>query len=249
MVNSSVNFSFQLHSNLDVSGEYVRCSSTDEVIVCLHGFGVKRDARGIFTDITAMLSNSASVVLCDLSRNTNGGVEVYPLTVQIEVAEAVIEYALETFNTRQVTVIAHSFGCIVTAYLPNIQMLKRAILLAPPISNPKEALLAHFTSRDGAIDSSKPVVFSRRDGTTTTLQTAFWGALDGVDPLSGYKALAAATELSVVVAAEDELIDLKESEQMKTVGVKQYSELSSDHNFNGEGRVFLTEIIEEIIAV
>ena len=98
-------------------------------IVYSHGFGVRQDARGMFTELAAALPHTAPL---QFDYNIIGAdqrtLTVQPIDKQVAILQAQLA-AIPAGNT--VDLIAHSQGCIITALaLP--EGVRRIILLAPP---------------------------------------------------------------------------------------------------------------------
>ena len=106
-------FKITTPSGIFVSGEYEGNPGSGEVIVFVHGFGVKRDSRGMFTDISMVLNNKFLIVRYDsflTEENDEIQRKVLEYSKQAEMLTGVLEYIGREFRPAHVYIIAHSMG-------------------------------------------------------------------------------------------------------------------------------------------
>ena len=88
------------------------------IVIYSHGFGVRKDDRGLFTDIAAALPG-ATHRMFDYNRRdeTTGNLTVAPLAEQVGMLRNQIEKARADTPGAIIDLICHSQGCIVAALL------------------------------------------------------------------------------------------------------------------------------------
>ena len=116
-------------------------------ILFVHGFGVLKDARGMFADIVTSLSDTNFVpVLFDLNDlDEEGNLVVSDFSEQVRrLKEVWVKESLDA----DLFIVAHSQGCIITA-LANLSNVTKTIFLAPPTENEGEEIIEYFKSKPG----------------------------------------------------------------------------------------------------
>lgn len=212
-----------------------------------HGFGVRQDARGMFTDIVAGLAG-VECVLFDYNTFDDNirTVMVPPLSDQAKMLESKVQNIHEEYPEALIDVIGHSQGAVVMG-LAQLETLhvRKALLLAPPASMGFERILDRFRSRPGTvIDLNGMTRLARRDGSFTLLSARYFEERVGMEPLKLYDRLSGYTETVVIRAAQDEVLgstDFSSLKQVRTVV------LEADHDFTGEARERLIEVIQKEI--
>lgn len=215
-------------------------------IIFIHGFGVKKDARGMFTDIANALPEFDGV-LTDLNIvDENGNTHLNPLGTQAQIIREVFER--ETNNdseSEEIYVIAHSQGCVVAALadLPNI---KKVFLLAPPTNNDLDRTINNFKKRPGTeINLEGRSTLIRADGSKTFVPKEYWEERGKINYLEEYKKFSEKNNLVIIVASEDEVVDNSSKEELRKLGI--LDEVTTNHNFEGYGRILLIEKIRYYI--
>ncbi len=113
-------------------------------IVFSHGFGVKSDARGMFTQIAETFPEHTFVFFDYNTILENGDIEVSPLNEQTEKLQQKLDE-----QQGEVFLLAHSQGCIV-AGLAALDDVKKVILLAPPVEMSMERVVNKLMKKPGA---------------------------------------------------------------------------------------------------
>lgn len=206
-----------------------------------HGFGVKKDSRGMFTDIVSSFPNYRAVMFdYNQLNSTTNEVTVEPYSQQAKILASQIDKIYAVDPTASITLIGHSQGCIIPCLVTGIR-LNKAILLAPPKhvgSNMSRNQNVKQTS-DGSIR------IPRKDGTTTIVTKAFIEELDDTNPLALYRYLAAHLPVKIIIAGQDEI--LKDFDLSELSDGAEVISIDGDHNFTAQYRKGLIKALSEYI--
>lgn len=211
------------------------------VIVYSHGFGVRKDDRGLFTDIANALPDVEHTMFdynqVDEQANT---LTVNPLQEQVR---KLTEHLNNIDDKTVVDVIAHSQGCLVTA-LAKPQNVRKIICIAPPDNVEVDRLVSFFGNRDGSVvDQNGQSRIPRRDGSTTIIPASYWQGLKGLNVIRLYNRLPDLADVKFLIANEDEVLGMtnfnKTDERINLV------QLSGSHDFTGDARKPLVEYIKD----
>lgn len=210
-------------------------------IIFIHGFGVRKDARGMFTDIVNALPEF-ECILTDLNVvDENGNTHLNPLGTQAKIIREVFEKE----GGDEVYIIAHSQGCVVAA-LADLPNAKKVFLLAPPTNNDLDKTINNFKKRPGTeIDLEGQSTLMRADGSKTFVSKEYWEERKKINYLEEYKKLSEKNNLVIILASEDEVVDNSSKDDLKNLGV--LDEVVANHNFEGSGRVQLVETIQKYL--
>lgn len=216
------------------------------IIVYSHGFGVRKDDRGLMTDIAAALPGCEHVLFdynsFDIATNT---MTVSPLNVQV----AKLKEKLESLGNDPDTVIdlvAHSQGCIVAA-IAQPTNVRKMLFLAPPDNLSKDRLVAFFGDRPGSeINLEGNSRIPRRDGTTTIIPAAYWHSIEAPQPIRLYNRLPVHSEVKFYIANDDEVLGMSNFDQ--TDEAIDLIQLDGNHDFNGEYRIPLLEMVKQEVG-
>lgn len=215
------------------------------VVIYSHGFGVKKDSRGMFTEISNSLANMESVLFDynEIDPITND-IHVRPFPEQIKIFNEVLSSYVNSDTV--IDIVAHSQGCLVVA-LAKPRGIRKTILLAPTFSTNSDKLLEIFRSRPGTvIDKEGISKIARRDGSFTIVPSSFWTAREDIEPIDFYNALAETTDLVIVHANQDDV--LPESPMDSLSKKIKIVDLDGDHNFNGTARPKLIETVKTLLT-
>jgi len=200
-----------------------------KTVVCSHGFGVDATARGMFTDIAAAFPGIKFVMFDYNTFDEARNMTVRPLPEQ---AQLLNEQLLRAEG--EIVLLGHSMGCAVAA-MTDLSHVARAIFLAPPGNGSfsKEHFAQKFGGREGAVyDPEGMSGIPRRDGTTTYVGKEYLDTLDGVDIEQLYEDTASNLPLTVICAADDEILA---KANLKVTGANNLA-IPGDHDFTGEAR-------------
>ena len=221
-------------------------STPKHVVIFSHGFGVRKDSRGMFSEIVAALPECECVLFDYNVRDEAANTEtIKPLADQAKVFEEVLKQTRLEYPNAIIDIVTHSQGAVAPA-LVHPAGIRKTILLAPPFSLDANRTASWFIGRPGSnLDFGGISRLARRDGSTTLVPAAYWAGLSSIDPIALYDFFAEQTELTIITAKQDELIrrlgERKLSDKIKVL------DLDGDHNFTGEARAGLVETVVKLL--
>ncbi|MFZ1258371.1 MAG: hypothetical protein WAQ25_02780 [Candidatus Saccharimonas sp.] len=215
-------------------------------IIYSHGFGVRQDDRGLFTDISRSLQNLQHIMF-DYSEidERNNTLTACPLDEQAEKLKNKIIALQCNYPDVIIDVIAHSQGCVAAA-IAKPSGIRKVIFLAPPaqfLGLEKREIYAMrpdtITENDGTLR------MPRRDGSTTIIRENYWRSREGVVPIELYNQLARLTNLTIITATNDEVLTNTDFTGLsdKVSHIKQ----PANHDFTGDSRRVLIEIVSGLL--
>lgn len=217
-----------------------------QIVVFSHGFGVRRDARGMFTDICAGLPEGYGYVLFDFDvvDATTNTQRVIGFKARAEILEAVIAWARQQNAVEQLHIVGHSIGTLTLAELApdNIGAM---ILLAPPLSLGLE-FAERYIKRPGAEHTGHTWTFPRTDGTTTVVDDEPLADLVSIDAEGELTKLGMFRPYTIIIASADEvLLDEDYTELIVMPNITMLGVDQANHDFNGDARPKLVALVVE----
>jgi pimeloyl-ACP methyl ester carboxylesterase len=215
-------------------------------VVYSHGFGVRKDDRGLMTDIAAALPECEHVLFdyntFDEAANT---MTVSPLNIQV----AKLKERLESLGNNPnviIDLIAHSQGCVVAA-LARPNNVRKMMFLAPPDNMDKEKLIKFFGNRPGShINLQGESRIPRRDGTTTVVPQSYWKSIESLQPIRLYNYLPTYSKVKFYIANDDEVLGASNFDNTNP-GI-DLIQIAGNHDFNNGYRKALVSLISEQIG-
>ncbi len=213
---------------------------TKHVVIYSHGFGVRKDDRGLFTDIANALPKAEHILfdynLIDEQSNT---LTVSPLQRQVQLLKEQLD---KIDGDAMVDLVTHSQGCLVAA-LAKPQNVRQVLCLAPPDNVDVGRLINFFGSRDGSvIDLDGQSKIPRRDGSTTIIPASYWQSLKGLDVIRIYNRLPDLAKVKFLIANEDEVLGMSNFDKTdERIGLVQ---LGGNHDFTDDARQPLVDYVK-----
>lgn len=216
-------------------------------VVYSHGFGVRKDDRGLMTDIAAALPECEHILFdynaFDEATNT---MTVSPLNAQVTKLKEKLE-SLGNDPDATIDLVAHSQGCIVAA-IAKPTNVRKMLFLAPPDNLDKDRLITFFGDRPGSqINLEGESRIPRRDGTTTIIPASYWRSIEAPQPIRLYNRLPAHSEVKFYIANNDEVLGMSNFDQ--TDQAIELIQVDGNHDFNGEYRSGLIKLIKEQVQL
>lgn len=227
--------------------EYNIPKNTGNIIIFVHGFGVRYDSRGMFTEIKDSLPENWGSVLFDFNIVERKNVIVPTLPEQVSRLKNIYRNVNNQYPSAAVHIIAHSQGCVITA-LSAINNIGTSILLAPP-ETMGEKIERYFKSQPGVTTMNSQLIVPRKDGSTTFIPVDYFRNHDlehAEDNIVQYGNL---RPLNVVQTTEDEVLGNTQYAKLSTNPSIHITTMASDHNFTGESRATLLSYINEVLAL
>jgi hypothetical protein len=208
-------------------------SNTPHIVIFSHGFGVRKEDRGLFTAISKALPGVESVFFDYNPINDKANtLTAKPLNEQMRKLRTVLNTTRAEHPGAVIDLVCHSQGCVVAALLKP-RDIRKIIMLTPP-DDVSEATVARQLGRrrEAAIDVTARTRLLRSDGSTTVIHPEYWQSLAGVEPVKLYNRLARFTALRIINAKQDEVLDNLSFEGVDP-GISMVT-LEGNHNFEGE---------------
>jgi pimeloyl-ACP methyl ester carboxylesterase len=216
------------------------------IVIFSHGFGTRKDDRGLLTDIADGFKETQSMLFDYNGINEAENIlTVRLLSEQAKMLNDVIEKARLENEDAIIDIIGHSQGCLVIG-LAKPTGIHKTIFIAPSLDNDIEHTLNMFQGRPGTeINLSGVSKLSRKDGTITLVPSEFWTERKKFDPVPLYNELSYNTDLTIINAKQDEIIDTANTKNLdKRIKILT---IDGNHQFSGESRETLISKIKKII--
>jgi ribosomal protein S18 acetylase RimI-like enzyme len=226
--------------------------SSANLVIFSHGFGVRKDDRGLFPDIAKHLDGIEPIMFdynqFDEETNT---LTAITLEEQVEKLRKIYAQAKSNHPNAVVDLICHSQGCVIAA-MAQLEGIRKTVFLAPPDRKfglgEIGAKIQTMLKRPGTTqDADGTLHYPRRDGSTTIIPFSYWQSRKGVDTISRYKELAGRTELVIVQATNDEVIGLTDLSELP--GTVKIVQMDTGHDFENEARQEVAAIVAQQLEV
>jgi hypothetical protein len=206
---------------------------TSHIIIFSHGFGVRKEDRGLFTAISRALPEAKSVLFDYNPINEKSNtLTAKPLDEQARKLRKVINMTRAEYPNAVIDLVCHSQGCVVAAVLKP-RDIRKIIMLTPPDDVSETVLTQQLGARTGVdIDVTVRTRLARSDGSTTVIHPEYWQSMVGVEPVKLYNRLARVTALRIINAKQDEVLGTGPFEGLDPT--ISFVSLEGDHNFAGE---------------
>lgn len=201
----------------------------------------------MFTDIESYLleqSEEYNFFYTDLNDFCEDGKDTFlkPLSEQAEILGRVIKDNMSNLNEN--IIIAHSQWCIVTALLKP-DNISKIVFLAPPTNNDIDKTIKNFETRPGTdINKQGVSILMRSDGNKTFVPAKYWKERQQYHYENLYRDLKDTSRVSVIFAAQDELI---KNDALESIKWYEIQTIDGNHNFDGESRKTLVKYIWKLL--
>lgn len=232
-----------------ISGEIHGNPDSRKVVVISHGFGVKRDGRGMFTELAERLKDDHLIVLFDyVDIDEAGNTTAHPLSEQSDMLQAVLRHVHETLAPDEIQIVAHSQGCIVVS-IASPDGVKRVVLVSPPLNAPNlQRMQETFGAREGThIVRDRVSTIKRSDGKLTYIPAEFWSDTTGMNPIELYAHLADRTDVYFIRANQDHVLPDQDYSTIAGRGNLHYIELDGNHDFADDAREGWLDLMVQLI--
>ena len=154
------------------------------IVIFSHGFGVRKDDRGLFTAVYRALPDTQAVFFDYNPINEKANtLTAVPLHEQAQKLRKVINTTRAEHPDAIIDVVCHSQGCVV-AGLVKPRGIRKVIMLTPPADVSEEVVAQQLGSRmETPIDRTVRTRLARTDGSTTVIHPEYWQSLAGIKPI------------------------------------------------------------------
>lgn len=221
-------------------------TSDKHILIFSHGFGVRKDDKGLLSEIAETFPERDSV-LFDYNEidEVNKTLTVPPLSFQAEKLNKIINSTKESNPGAMIDLIAHSQGTIVAAMAkPN--GIRRVIFLTPPFDMTIERTIARYQSKPGFVVNLEGMsILPVLEGYTRLIPAEYWAERKSMKPFDLYNSFAELSEIVMIEANQDQIL---EKVDLKGLNSKiQVIQLDGDHNFTGASRAHLLAVLKDLL--
>ncbi len=217
----------------------------EDIVVFVHGFGVRWDSRGMFKDIQESLPENWGSVLFDLYDVKGKNVYVASVDEQARHLRQVLSEVSASYPMATIHIIAHSKGCIITS-LGNPDTQGNIILLSPPEKFGTD-MQTYFERYPGAEKKDTEIVVPRKDGTVTHIPNTYFSEASKINAQELLLQLSKKCKFVIIQTTDDEVIGDTTYDRLLNNDRINIVALKSDHNFTGEHRKELIDTIKELL--
>lgn len=220
---------------------------SSKMIVFSHGFGVRRDSRGMFTDIISALPAEYGYVLFDYYDVTGDSVRITSLKQQTQRLSKVLEWVRNQEGVTTIHLIAHSMGSVAAA-IAKVKVNGTVLFLAPPMDIARR-IYDYFTRKPGARCDGGDWIVPRNDNTTSIIPIDIFEEFKLLNASVALVSYAVAQPFTLIVPDKDDLlpgVDYRELSSHPNVNVVTVN--NSNHNFTGKSRHELVNIVCKKLA-
>lgn len=219
------------------------------IILYSHGFGVRKEDRGLFTAIARELPDAKHVMFeYNPIHQSSNTITAQPLNEQKRKLRKVLNNTRAEYPDAIIDIVCHSQGCIVAAMLKP-RYIRKIIMLTPPEDMTEERVIKSLSRKlKEPINPTTTTRLSRSDGSTTVIHPEYWQSLAGIKPVKLYNLLGRVTALRIVNAKNDEVLGRVSMEGIDPA-ISMVS-LQGGHNFDDEeSRQRLIYILKKELAI
>lgn len=212
-----------------------------KTVVCSHGFAVRADSMGMFTDIAEAFPEYDFQMFDYYDIAPNGDQTIPSLDDQA----VFLQQQLDDAPEGEIILLCHSQGCAV-AGLVDLGRVNEAVLLAPPVDISRASLINRLRHRKGArLNPRGMSTVPRSNGTTMRIPVEYMDSIEAHNRLTLYGAIAAAVPTTIIRAADDEILGPTPLEQIAGATLV---DVDADHNFTARGRGLLLNVLRDVLA-
>jgi hypothetical protein len=220
-------------------------TSNNTVLLFSHGFGIRKDNLGLFTYFSERFQQAGyDTVLFDYYEYNEETKEVItvPFSKHAEVLQEQIEKVKSKYPGKEIIIIAQSQGSIIPAFC-DVTGITKVIGISPFFLTDKEEVMKRYSARPGSqTDFDKVSRRPHSDGKVTVIPPEYWTERFSTNVADKYNALALKTDLVLIYGTKDKLVESIDLDELKNMSI---IELEGDHDFTGEYKVKLLEVVEK----
>jgi len=212
-------------------------------IIFSHGFGVRADNRGLFTELSEILSGlGITTQMFDYNQydETTKELHAIPFSQQAQLLQSQIAQARHAHPEARLVIIGQSQGSIIPA-LCDLSEIDTVIGVSPFFHTSMEAIMARYTKDPSNVLSLTETSRRKRsDGSTTVIPPEYWKERFGTDMIALYNDMAQRTHVTLIYPLQDELMTFEDFERIKGARIIN---LDGKHDFTKPHRQTLFQSI------
>lgn len=209
-----------------------------------HGYGVKKDSKGLFTDIAASLPDRFEPILFDYYHIDGKNMTVRPPTEMV----AMLREQYESLG-GETWLIGHSMGCTIIA-MSGLRPTK-TILLAPPLQMSRRPanFKDYFLSRHpDAVEKDGSVIIRRKHGGNFTLTPQWFEELGKLSHGKPALEFIKHNDVSIIFGTEDLSTPIPEDDHDFWDLKKPLTTIPGNHNFDPPHRDELITTVSALLS-
>lgn len=218
------------------------------IIVFSHGFGVRKDDKGLLTDIADSLLESESL-LFDYNEvnDEEKTITMRTLSKQTRMLSDHIAEVSAANPEAIIDLICHSQGCAIAAF-SRPSGIRKMLLLTPPFDMTIERTLRRYqNSQEADIDLNGISEIPPVEGYRRFVPAEYWSERKEMDMFTLYNRLAEKSEVIVIIANQDQVLEPVELTDLDQ-NIKVIA-LDGDHNFIENARKPLIAVVVDSLKV
>jgi hypothetical protein len=218
----------------------------NHVIIYSHGWGVRKDDKGLLTSIAAALPEAESILFdYNTVDDVNNTLTVPPLSQQAVKLNKVIKDTRDANPNAVIDLICHSQGAVVAA-LAQPLIIRKTIFLAPPVDMAIERSLERYKSNPEAeINLLGISKLPSLGGYIRIVPAEYWTERINMNVFDLYNKYGRTRDLLILSANQDQILG-KVNLSPLLPKIKR-SFLDGDHNFSGPAMQSLIEVIRNYL--
>jgi pimeloyl-ACP methyl ester carboxylesterase len=223
---------------LDIHADY---ELAPHMVVFSHGFGVERTSRGMFSEIVKALPEDYGYVLFDYYDSDGKTINISTFEDQQRLLLSIIAWLSEQASITDISLVAHSAGCIVAA-MAQAPEIKKAVMLAPPLQI--SGLSDYFMQKFGVEQKDGLWIIPRGDGTTSVIPQAMFDEIETIDAKERLLDYATVQPYALILPSHDEVLgetDYNDLALDDNISAQTIDD--ADHNFTGDSRLAMIEAV------
>ncbi len=211
--------------------------------------GLRKDNRGLFTEISHVLDNSDVEMItfdyCDFNSETSE-LSVFPFSANAKRLQTQIDLVLARKPDANIIIIGQSQGCIIPT-LCDLSHVSQVIAISPFFhTNIQETISRYKSNFKSEINLGDITKRIRSDGTTTIIPPEYWQERFETDVVNLYNEIALKTRLTLICPLQDEIMKYTELKEIKYARIINSD---GDHDFSKQYRQEIIDIVKrELIS-
>lgn len=211
-----------------------------KTVICSHGFGVGADARGLFFEVASAFPEYHFVMFDYNTFDEKGNVIVASIDDQANILQKIIDE-----NSEDSILLCHSQGSVI-AGLVDLHKISKVILLAPPAIMGVNRVIEKLKKKDGSVINLEGMSqLPRSDGTITYIPKRYLDSVKGRNPIELYGGIARIKPIIIIRPLSDEILGLTNVNEVRGATL---IDLEADHDFTGQSRQELIEVLGEVFT-
>lgn len=214
-----------------------------KVVIFSHGFGLRKDNRGLFNILSKEIENLGIKTYCfDYNRYDSRTKKLYTISFseQAKKLQKVIDEVSEKYPKSKIIIVGQSQGSFIPA-LCNVKKVSKIIGMSPFFHTDMKDILRRYTkSEENVLNFSGISTRKRSDGSTTIIPKEYWKERFETDVITLYNNLAQKTDLVLISPLQDEIMDIMDLRMIKHASIIN---LDGDHDFSSQYRLDLVKTV------